>query len=232
MSQECPHPYGLRLTLRHQMIGVVYFALIFAIYDILRKRGGADVRNAIVACTLLLSPWILGVLALALDRPGPMRNWMVTSLFTLFSPALALYHDWVTGLTLWRTGTIPSPLTTMLLNTFFLGSYAVYWRAMGPQQCPTCRRWALIPLIHLWGQTRRTEKTRWCAACGDLVWRIGRGPWQKERRRTWLDKPVDPLAGLDDEPACPVAAGAGSLEAAPSCAVVPVAAAEPGAIRA
>jgi hypothetical protein len=180
------------------MIGVVYFAVLFALVHAITRRGGTDVVGACVATVLLGSPWLLGLLVMAFDRPGPLRNWVISSLLVLFSPALALHYDWTLARDYCQVGSLPSPLLILSLNLFFLGSYAVYWRAMGPQPCPSCHRRSLIPLMHLWGQTPRTSKTRWCASCGSLFWRIGAGPWQKERRRTWLDKPVDPFAGLDD----------------------------------
>lgn len=199
-AQSFSRPSGLRPTLRHQMIAIVYFAVIFAIVDAVRKRGIAETLGVMTACGLLLTPWILGVLVMVLDRPGPQRNWTVTSIFMLFAPGIALYYDSVTVATYWRTGTIYSVPLTLFMNLFFFGSYAIYWKATGPQTCPLCNKWALIPLVRLSGPTRRTEKTRWCAACGGLLWRLGNGPWQKERRRTWLDGAVvDIVRPFDDD---------------------------------
>lgn len=198
-DRACRLP-GLRLTLRHQMIGVAYFALVFTTMGAARDGAGQlDLFHGML-WSVLLTPWMLGFLVLLLDRPGPLRNWTVSTLFMLFSPALAVAHDWITAATLLDTGSIPHPVSTLAINVVFLGAFAVYWYYMAPARCPGCGRASLIPLMMLGGQTRRTVKTRWCAGCGGQYWGAGRGPWNKERRRTWLDKGEVPAADPDECP--------------------------------
>jgi len=173
------------------MILIAYFALAFAIVDVAHRHDASGGFEQGILGALLLTPWILGALFAVLDRPGPVRNWTVSSLLMLFSPALAIRHDWIAASQAFRTGSVPNLGVTVLVNVFFFGSYALYWYAMGPAACPGCGRKALIPLMKMWGQARRMQKTRWCAACGGQYWRRGGGPWLKERRTTWLDGAPD-----------------------------------------
>jgi hypothetical protein len=186
-TQVDARPRGLRLTIRHQMILVAYFALVFMIFNAQQGKVGAIGWEDGTLWTVLLSPWILGGLVMLLDQPGPIRNWAVSGLLMTFSPALVIQHDYYALKGLLETGRMAHPLQSLLFNAFFLGSFAVYWYHMGIARCPQCARRALIPLMRLWGQAPRTSKTRWCASCGALLWKHADGSWRKERRRTWLD---------------------------------------------
>lgn len=200
-TQVNARPRGLRLTIRHQMILVVYFALVLMIVNAQHAKAGSVGWEDGTLWALLLSPWILGGLVMLLDQPGPIRNWAVSGLLMCFSPALTIQHDYYALKGLIETGRIAHPLQSLLFNAFFLGSFAVYWYHMGIARCPQCERRALIPLMRLWGQAPRTTKTRWCASCGALLWRHADGSWRKERRRTWLDEVRESTAtpSLGDE---------------------------------
>jgi hypothetical protein len=161
-----------------------------------------------VLWSILFTPWILGFLVMLLDRGGALKNWAVLTLFMLFPVALALGHDWITMAGLLDTGTITRPWNTLALNLFLLGLFAAYWYFMGPVNCPSCGGVALIPLLTLWGRTLRTEKTRWCARCGSLYWKIGSGPWKIERRTTWVDRVNVPADESDACSPCPALDGA------------------------
>lgn len=215
---------GFHLTLRQQMIGVAYFAIIFTIASSLRDGAGKVQPFAAMLSAILFTPWILGFLVLFFDRPGPLKNWAVPTLFMLFCPAIALGQDWITATAYWDSGTIARPLATAVLNLFCFGSLALYWNRMGPAECPACGRVALIPLMGLWGQTRRTDNTRWCAGCSSLYWKVRNGPWKKERRKTWLDTVEIRADDSDAYPPFPGFEGAGQPAAAQAL-VLPVLAA-------
>src|SRR5262249_28095261 len=104
MAERGRRVWGLRLTLRQQMIAVVYFAVVFAIMGTLRDTSGElDLHNGILLA-ILLTPWMLGFVVMLLDRPGPLRNWSVSTILMLFPPALALGHDWTIAPALLDTG--------------------------------------------------------------------------------------------------------------------------------
>src|SRR3954467_14307639 len=107
MPTSSPRPYGLRPTLRHQAILVVYFALAFAVVAAALRHDPVGGLEQGVLGALLLTPWILGILFLLLDREGPVRNWAVSSVLMLFAPALALRHDWIAAVEAFQTGRIP-----------------------------------------------------------------------------------------------------------------------------
>lgn len=197
-GRTAPRPYGLRLTMRHQMILVAYAAAVLALIDTVRRGWPGTRAEDAIALAWLASPWCLGLLFMTLDEPGPVRNWLSCLLLMLFAPALALYHDATVVADIFRSGTWSSPITTLGLNAIFLGSFAYFWHLMAPGHCPHCGRRALIPLMRAWGQTKRTNRTRWCAACGRLFWGRPGGPWRPERRFTWATPAVDPL-GIADE---------------------------------
>jgi hypothetical protein len=188
MSHALTRSYGLRFTVRQQMILVSSLAILFALCSHFQKTSGSEPSVNLMSWAIVLEPWLFGMLLLLFDRPGPAKNWMVLCVFTLFSPAIAIAHDSIVIAQWTKSGNVSSPAVTFLFNVFFFGAFGAFWRSMGPATCPACGRWSLIPLVNLWGQTKRTEKTRWCATCGGLYWRKGRGEWLIERRSTWLDR--------------------------------------------
>jgi predicted RNA-binding Zn-ribbon protein involved in translation (DUF1610 family) len=192
------HARPFALTLRRYMIVVAYAAVIFAVNTPLLDMPGRDHTREAHWSVLLLSPWVLGGLVAAFDRPGPLRNWTVVVLLFLFFPALAVGLDLTLALQGWRTGTWLAPWAALVFNLAVVGPTLIFFRRMAPRRCPACGRTTVIPLLRIADQSRRVQRTYACSACGRLFWRDCRGGWQVERRRTWLSRP-EPLDLSDSE---------------------------------
>jgi hypothetical protein len=178
----------LRLTVRRLSILVASVAVIFGVLvPVLQPFGGAGFVNPTLAI-LLLSPWVLGILLLALDRHGPVKYWAAPILVSLMAPVLVACHDWCMIQTMVLHGIIPSVISTVLINLCLIGAFTFYLVGMWPRRCLRCGHWTLIPLLKFWGQEKRTVNTRRCGACGSKFWRRHRGEdWKVERRWTWID---------------------------------------------
>jgi hypothetical protein len=176
---------GLRLTLRDQAIAVAFAALMCAVLANLLKGAGPDDYQTASRVLLLLSPWVLAGLFMLFERPGPIKDWLVACVLFAFYPALVLYHDVAVVHGIVLNGSAPKLAMTLTFNALILGSTGLFYHRMRPIPCPTCSRRTLIPLIRLMGQSRRIQKTRWCAACGGQFWRDLHGAWRIERRATW-----------------------------------------------
>jgi hypothetical protein len=216
---------GLRFRLRHLLIVVTYFAILLGILVpvLWQLRSLGLVNPALVI--LVVSPWLLGLLVLVVERRGPVKYWAAPLLLSLTSPALAAAHDWVIVDNWRQTGVIPNALVTLTLNAVLIGSFSVFFLSMLPDSCPRCGHRSLIPLLHFWGRARRTPTTRWCGSCGAQYWRARNGVWQKERRATWIDSiakdnsaPRSPHVA-SEVGAAPSEAGAAAPEAAEPTAI-------------
>ena len=164
MDPNWRHPYGLRPTLRHQMILVLHFAVLFALVaPVLRGRWGAG-------WTLLLplSPPLLAVLVLAFDRPNPAKYWLVGLVASTFLPTLVVWCDliWVVA---WIQGARQFgafALLLLVLNAVGLWSIRRLARRL-PRRCPECGLRSFLPLGD------RSLRLLWCASCG-FKERVGR----------------------------------------------------------
>src|SRR3954468_18081177 len=85
MDPSWRHPYGLRLTLRHMMILVVYVALSSALF----RRAAPEILTLLVP----MSPPLLALLVLLFERPSPAKYWLVGLLASLFFPSLVVWCD-------------------------------------------------------------------------------------------------------------------------------------------
>jgi hypothetical protein len=140
-----------------------------------------------IPLAVLYSPWLLGLLVIVLDCPGPIRNWLGPLLISLFYPALGFWYDW-TALDAWiRHGDRPAWVYLVPVNGVLLFGFVAYVARMAPKRCPRCQRRSLIALLRLFAQEKRTVNTHWCASCGAQLWKDPEGRWQNERRQTWLD---------------------------------------------
>jgi hypothetical protein len=183
------------------MILVAYFAVISAATAPVARGASPGAARDAVRVVLLLSPWVIAGLVAAFDRPGPARSWAVVCLVFLFYPALAIDVDLSMLLRAWKSGAFPWSWGALVFNLLVGGSTYLFYRAMAVTRCPGCGGSALIPLLHISGQSRRLNRTRWCAACGDLYWRDREGVLQEERRTTWADRPQpDAPPDLELEP--------------------------------
>jgi hypothetical protein len=155
----------LRPTLRHLMILVVHFALLFGLIAPL-LRGG---MYGVLTFLLPLSPPLLSLLVLVFDRPGPAKYWLVGLLASLFLPSLVVWVNLIAALA-WILGSrqVGAFLLILLLvvNPVGLGSVVRLARRL-PRRCPECGLRSLLPL------GGRSSGLLWCASCGFRE-RVGR----------------------------------------------------------
>jgi hypothetical protein len=181
------------------VILVVYLAVVFkVIIPLVEGAGkfigdaGMNTRANIALTVLLVSPPLLTLLVMLIERPGPLKNWAVSLLFYLFFPALVLNHDCVVAFAYLEGVQPPTLWATLLLNAVMLPHSLAFVRKMVPRPCPSCRRRTLVPLLRPLKKEKRTAKTCWCASCGQKYWKDQEGTWRVERRKTYLDAPESP----------------------------------------
>lgn len=195
MAQILETRSGLQATPRQCWIFGLYAAVVMTATVFVPKQGTGSLNS--VPMLQLLSPWLLGLALIVFDRPGPLRNWLAPLLLSLFYPIAALWYDAASIADWARFGHPPQWIFAAALNVICLGGFAIYLRSLYPTRCPECDRRALIPLLRLGKQEKRTNRTRWCACCGVQLWRGDSSEWQRERRQTWLtsdETPVDRTA--------------------------------------
>src|SRR5206468_209130 len=125
---------------------------------VLKHYGSSGMFNGTQAI-LIVSPWLLGILVLLVERKGPVKYWAAPLLLSLTTPALAISHNWVI-LDVWRrTGHVPHAIVSLLINVALIGTFSLFLASMYPGSCPKCGHRSLIPLRDLWGRNRRTPKT-------------------------------------------------------------------------
>ncbi len=189
---------GLRPAARYALILGIYVLLTVAALITLLIAHRASATVNVLPLAFMFSIWLLGVLTILIDRPGPVRNWAAPLVVSLCAPYVALWYDWEIALKWARSGVPPMWTTLLLLNTIVLGGYGVYLSRAYPQRCPKCHSRSLIPLFRLTRIEKRTARTRWCASCNEKLWKDQNGTWQKERRKTWVDdiEPVNEGSGV------------------------------------
>jgi hypothetical protein len=158
MDSRWRHPYGLRLTLRHLMILVVHAALVATML-----RG---LPRELVTLILPLSPPLLALLVIGLERPGPAKYWLAGFLASLFVPALVAWSD-VAMLMIWVSGQVQVDLGLVLLVVLVVNAVGVFSIVRSarrlPGACPDCGLRCFLPL------GRRNQAMHWCASCGHVV---------------------------------------------------------------
>jgi ribosomal protein S27AE len=157
MDPNWRQPYGLRPTLRHLMILVVHFALLFSLVAPL-IRGGT---YGVITILLPLSPPLLAVLVLAFDRPGLAKYWLVGLLGSLFQPSLMVWFDLIAVLA-FDQGSRPVGaflLLLLVMNSIGLWSIVRVVKRL-PRRCPDCGLRSLLPLGN------QSSRFHWCASCG------------------------------------------------------------------
>jgi hypothetical protein len=168
------------------MIGVAYFAVIFAVIARPTRNQGEQVALVLARAVILLTPWVLAGLIGAFEKPGPVKNWAVLLSLFLFYPAIALYVDLAFAVSAWETGSVSRLWTLVAFNALIGGSSCLFFRHMAPARCPSCSKRAMIPLVKVSGQSPRLGKSRWCGACHGQFWRDASGSWCVEKRHTWV----------------------------------------------
>jgi hypothetical protein len=193
------HSNGFPVTFRHLAILVAYFAILFKVFIPLVENAGKLVQSAgiqtttsIALAVLLISPPLLTLLVVVIERPGPLKNWAVSLLLCLFFPALVLNHDCRVLFAYLESGQRPTLWATLLVNALVLPHTLTFVRKMVPRPCPSCRWRTLVPLLRVFRKDKRTAKTCWCASCGAVFWKDLEGTWRPERRQTWLDESKEP----------------------------------------
>src|SRR5262249_53322134 len=137
---------GLRFRVRHLLIMAVYFALLMGVLvPVVRYIGSTGPIDGSLTI-LLVSPWLLRVLLLAIENRGPVKYWAAPLLLSLTSPALAIYHDWFLLAAWQKTGAVPNVIVSLLINILLIGSFTYFVAAMRPDHCPRCGHRALIPV--------------------------------------------------------------------------------------
>lgn len=178
---------GLRPTARHRAVVALYLcSFLFVGVVILATRrtiGGANVLPLVFMFCL----WLLGLVFVLFDQPGPVRNWAGPFVLSLSCPYVALWYDIEVLLRWMLHSSLPPWRYVLLINGLLLGGFALYFSRMYPRCCPKCGLRSLIPLLRLTRPEKRLSRTLWCASCGETLWKDGDGEWQKERRKTWLE---------------------------------------------
>jgi hypothetical protein len=165
------------------MILVVYFATLFAIL-IPALRVFPETPKAVVSLllsNLIFSSLVLGSLVRLLDRPGPVRDWIVALSFSLLFPCFAILftiEKFDFGPPIGRS--LPTMILILIwdlcvaLDVFFHGV-----PALRPARCPACGRRSLIPRKNARGRIPPVaEQIRWCASCGSEYRRRPSGGWE------------------------------------------------------
>jgi hypothetical protein len=159
MDPRWRHPYGLRPTLRHLMILVVYFALIFALVAPLRDAG----LDGWISVLVPLSPPLLALLVVLFERASPAKLWFAGLLLALTPVALLIWFHVTVVYLVWRGGVWGGPVGLILFNVGVLVALSTLARGLArrlPRRCPECGFRAALPL------GGRHPRLVWCASCG------------------------------------------------------------------
>jgi hypothetical protein len=171
------HGPGLKPTLRHLMILILFSAIMSAlIAPMYREDQAPSARDKVVvafglgAATSLLLP----ALIMVLDRPGPTRTWYAVAVFWISMLALMGGAWWIVA----DSGLYPRPrfINGYLKWIVYLAIPLVAVRCvcrLAPAGCPSCGRRTLIYAGQsAWGP----PLIRSCASCGARYRAGGWGP--------------------------------------------------------
>jgi len=183
MDQAADLNRGLATTSRQRRIFALYAVTMLVLCSgaiALRQRAGG---YNLLPLLLLFAPWLLGVLVVLLDRPGPLRNWMGPLLVSLFYPCIALWYDGAALVAWFRLGHAPAWAFAVPFNALLLGGFLAYLTRVYPRRCPDCGQRSLVPFVRLGKKDGRTRQTRGCASCGVHLCKDDQGRWQHEPAR-------------------------------------------------
>jgi hypothetical protein len=164
------------------MILVLYFALLFTY--VTRSIGSAlpswSNMALMLSIAVVFTPLTLAVLYRLLDRPGPVRDWIVGLSWSLLRPALAIQGNVFTTLFLLgsqRTRHYIVATASIVVNLCLIRWLVFTLPAVLPSCCPRCGRKSLIPARTPRIGAPPTHRTHWCASCGSRYRRTGSGIW-------------------------------------------------------
>ena len=191
MIRDVSQRFRLGLTFRHLVILILYLAILFKGILPLIKLVGITTMGSVALGALVLSPIVLALLVGLIERPGALKNWVLSLLLVLFFPALVLNHDCAVFVAYLETGRRPTLWVTLLVNAVVLINSLPILAKMAPRPCPSCGRRTLVPLLRMLKHDRRTANTCWCSSCSAQHWKDKDGNWRPERRKTWLDEETE-----------------------------------------
>jgi hypothetical protein len=189
MRRDIPSPIGLKPTLRHMMIVILWSALLLTVLRMMLGWGffGAppevvciSVASLVATCPVIL----LCVLLLSLDRRGPVRVWYFSCCWAgggFLAGASYLLVDLVC-LALSGRPTVTFPLFPITALVCLLGS-TMHLRTIWPRRCECCGRRAVIATgraVRRGPLEWRNKVEGWCAICGQA--------YEREGLRDWLPK--------------------------------------------
>ena len=189
MRRHRPHPIGLKPTLRHMMIVILWAALVLAVLRML-MLGGLFVAPPQIVClnvATIVAAWpmlILAVLILALDRWGPVRDWYFACCqiaWSALAGAVFLLVDPVCS-SLSGQPTVVFPVLPFLGVACLWGG-TMQLRAAWPGACPRCGHRTIIATrgrVQGAARGRRNMVRGWCATCGAAYQREGLTAWRPE----------------------------------------------------
>src|SRR5262249_7502511 len=140
MGPDPSRRFRTRFTIRHLLILIAYLAILFKFVIPLLAVVGHLTGWSAVTPILLISPPLVGLLVMIIERPGPLKNWCVSFLNVLFFPALVLNQDVHWLLKYVYHGTAPAFLPMLLLNGIVFPFAFVYCGRLVPNRCPSCQR--------------------------------------------------------------------------------------------
>ncbi len=167
MASSVHYRPGLRPTLRHLMILCLFVALICAFItlgDPWPQPIPFDDRAMIGLAVLSATSFVLPVLILLLDRPGPARNWYALLIFSTFMIVSMAVATWFLYYSVIRHR--PWGLSKCLVYASPLLIVAAFARVIHqffPAVCPRCGRRSLVPVE---AKKRGPLQVLWCACCG------------------------------------------------------------------
>jgi hypothetical protein len=189
MQRHEPHPIGLKPTLRHMMIVILWAALVLAVFRML-MLGGLFVAPPQIVClnvVMIVAAWpmlILAILILALDRWGPVRDWYFACCKIAWSALAGVMFLLVDPVCYFLYGQ-PSLIFPVLplLGVACLWGGTMQVRAAWPGTCPHCGHRTVIATrgtVQGAARGRRNMIRGWCATCGAAYQREGMKDWQPE----------------------------------------------------
>src|SRR5262249_6340492 len=137
---------GFQFTRRHALILSIHLLVLFGAITPVLERSVRFSTLSVVLSAFVLTPPLLALLVMLIDRPGPVKNWGFLLLLVLLYPALAVSHDVQAVSDYLTSGKVPNAQVLFLINAMVLPVSIVYAARMMPRPCPGCCMRTLVPL--------------------------------------------------------------------------------------